>query len=100
MLSNGNLLGTNTDDWPVGTFELATVFAGDAMKCRRCGHERTGAVSSMFDGELICNACNQREKEHPKYNSAINALKNAVNNGNYRYCGVGLPEDLRIERSV
>jgi len=67
------------------------------MQCKRCGQERTGAVSSMFDGEIICRDCHNREKSHPKYQLAFHSVKEAVNRGNYRYGGIGLPEDLQRE---
>jgi hypothetical protein len=48
----------------------------------------------MFNTDLICLDCKQKEKEHPKYPEALTAEKEAVERGDYYFPGIGKPEDL------
>jgi hypothetical protein len=49
---------------------------------------------SMFNTQIICMACKDRERRHPRYREAVNAECEAVQRGNTNFLGIGKPEDL------
>jgi len=64
------------------------------MKCERCGKSDCTLIMSMFNTDMICNECNEKEKNHPKYNEAHNIEEKQVMNGNFNFRGIGKPSDL------
>ena len=64
------------------------------MKCERCDQETQAHTMSMFSTKLICMACKEREKLHPRYKEAALAELQAVLAGEFNYQGVGEPDDL------
>ena len=62
--------------------------------CDRCGKRVKALRMSMFNTELCCEACLNKEKRHPKYEEARKAEAEEVKNGNYNFEGIGKPEDL------
>ena len=63
--------------------------------CDRCGGETHGkTIMSMFNQDVICTDCKDREKAHPKYKDAVEADNTAIKSGDYNFKGIGLPEDL------
>lgn len=64
------------------------------MKCERCHKEVRAYTTSMFNTEMICIPCKEKEKEHPLYEKAREAEYNAVKSGNYNFPGIGKPFDL------
>ena len=63
--------------------------------CARCGEETSVHTMSMFNTDVICMKCKEKEKAHPRYERARIAERVAVQNGDYNYQGIGLPSDLR-----
>jgi hypothetical protein len=63
--------------------------------CDRCHQPTRWLVMSMFNLDLLCNACKERERVHPKYAAAVAAEAQSVRDGVANYPGIGLPEDLR-----
>jgi len=62
--------------------------------CHRCGTATNIHTMSMFNTELICMDCKEKEKEHPKYKDAQDADWEAIREGNRNFPGIGKPEDL------
>lgn len=49
---------------------------------------------SLFNMDMCCMECIDKEKKHPKFKEASEAELNALQQGNYNFPGIGLPEDL------
>jgi len=49
---------------------------------------------SIFNTEMICLDCKEREIRHPKYKEAQEAELKSIRNGNYNFHGIGKPKDL------
>jgi len=62
--------------------------------CERCGKEYGIRASSMFNRQLCCQECIIKEKEHPQFQEAVDAVLTAMKNGNLTYEGIGLPPEL------
>jgi hypothetical protein len=62
--------------------------------CQRCQATTDHTMMSMFNTDIICMACKDRERKHPKYWEAVNAECKAVEVGNTNFAGIGKPEDL------
>lgn len=63
--------------------------------CDRCGSNTNGkTVMSMFNQDVICMDCKDREKAHPDYKTAVDADNAAIKSGDYNFKGIGKPEDL------
>ena len=62
--------------------------------CDRCGKRVKALRMSIFNTEMCCEACLNREKRHPKYAEAKEAERQEVLKGNYNFEGIGKPEDL------
>jgi len=60
-------------------------------RCQRCFND-TGGVSimSMFNEQMICMDCLEREKKNPRYNEAREAEAAACRRGDYNFPGIGL----------
>lgn len=66
------------------------------QKCARCGVSLENVVhtTSMFNTDVICSDCKEREKRHPLYEKAAKVELEEVLKGNYNYEGIGCPPDL------
>ena len=49
---------------------------------------------SVFNTQMICEMCQQKERQHPKFQEARQADQDAISKGDYNFPGIGLPEDL------
>ena len=59
-------------------------------KCGRCHKDTNGCtIMSMFDTQIICMDCADRESERGDYKDARKADENAIKNGNYNFNGIG-----------
>lgn len=63
--------------------------------CHRCGQEAESLRSSWFNTEMLCPHCNETEAAHPLYEFARREAFVRAQTGNYRFTGIGLPEDLQ-----
>jgi len=59
--------------------------------CDRCGQETRSTIMSMFNTDIICMACKDREKQRPDYKAAGDAEREAVRSGDFNFPGVGIP---------
>ncbi len=64
------------------------------MTCNRCGKETGAHIMSYFNTELICLGCKAAERDHPRYQEAVDADVAACEAGNFNFQGIGLPADL------
>lgn len=58
--------------------------------CDRCGNSLHGVrTMSMFSKECICMDCKEKEKSRPDYQMACDAEREAIQNGNRNFVGIG-----------
>ena len=62
--------------------------------CARCHKETRSHITSMFNDDVICLDCKEKEKAHPRYAEAVNAEFDACRRGDYNFPGIGKPGDL------
>ena len=65
--------------------------------CDRCGEESDKFKGSIFNTQMCCMKCIEKEQKHPDYNKAREIELEEVKKGNYNFEGIGLPIDL-VER--
>lgn len=58
--------------------------------CDRCGAELKVRTMSMFNEDVICLECKEKETKHPDYEKARDAEMAEVRKGNYNFKGIGL----------
>ena len=74
---------------------MLDIFSGVTNKqCQRCYEQATSHIMSMFNTEMICMSCKDKEKRHPDYPAAQAAEREAIQNGNYSFAGIGKPANL------
>lgn len=64
------------------------------MKCSRCVKQAHPYIMSMFNRDVLCMDCLDKEKKHPKYLQAVQIEADHVRNGNFNFPGIGKPVDL------
>jgi hypothetical protein len=62
--------------------------------CARCGATDRALIMSVFNTDVICLDCKDKERLHPAYRAAADAEIAAVKAGDYNFPGVGKPVDL------
>jgi hypothetical protein len=62
--------------------------------CKRCNKTANPHIMSMFSEDIICMSCKDIEMKHPKYKEALEADITNIKSGNYRFAGIGNPDDL------
>lgn len=56
--------------------------------CDRCGEPTNGVTTmSMFNEDVICMSCKEKEKKDPEYKAASRAELDAVKRGERNYKG-------------
>ena len=63
-------------------------------RCDRCRSETLTLMMSVFNTEMCCFDCIDKEKQHPKYDEACRAEIEATMNLDFNYPGIGKPDDL------
>lgn len=61
--------------------------------CARC-HQASAMIMSFFNTDMICLDCQEKEKDHPRFEEARDAEVAAVRRGEANFPGIGKPEDL------
>ncbi len=61
--------------------------------CDRCGKPLTGRIMSMFNTDVICQECKEKERQHPDYKKAQDADNAEIKKGNYNFQGIGYPDE-------
>lgn len=72
------------------------------VKCQRCKRsfdDPREISKSIFNNQDICKLCATRERSHPEFRKAREALLEEISKGNYDYTGVGLPVELEGARN-
>ena len=59
-------------------------------RCDRCGAPLTVRIQSMYNEQVICMACKEKERQRPDYHEAVEAELDAVRHGNRNFKGIGL----------
>ncbi len=62
--------------------------------CQRCKRGTNITSMSMFNTQICCSKCIERERAHPDFPKAREAEQKSIENGDYNYSGIGLPADL------
>lgn len=58
-------------------------------RCDRCGKSlKGGRIMSMLNTECICMECKDLERNHPKYDMAVETEMKEVRKGNMNYKGI------------
>ena len=63
--------------------------------CNRCGREASTLRSSWFNTQMICTTCGTEEASHPLFEHARHMEFIKIQTGDYRFVGIGLPDDLQ-----
>jgi hypothetical protein len=59
--------------------------------CERCGGATNSRTTmSMFNEDVICLTCKEKERNRPDYKKAVDADNEAIKSGNYNFKGIGL----------
>ena len=60
-------------------------------RCERCGGSLDGGrIQSMYNEQVICMVCKEKERQRPDYHEAVEAELDAVRHGNRNFKGIGL----------
>ena len=63
-------------------------FGGD--RCMRCGKPLNGvSIMSMYNTDIICMDCKEKESKRKDYKKAVDADNEAIRNGNMNFKGIG-----------
>ena len=57
--------------------------------CDRCGAPLTVRIMSMFNEQVICMACKEKERRRTDYREAVEADNEEIRNGNRNFKGIG-----------
>lgn len=63
--------------------------------CDRCLLEANPLTMSMFNTEICCTSCIDKEKAHKLYKQASSTENQHCLDGDFNYPGTGLPDDLK-----
>ncbi len=58
-------------------------------RCHRCKKETNMHIMSMYNTQLICMPCKDKEEKHDDYAEARDAEHEQVKAGNYNFKGIG-----------
>ena len=62
-------------------------------KCDRCHGDFNGCrTMSMFNTQVICMACKEKEQQRADYRKAVEADHAEIRKGNYNFQGIGLDD--------
>ena len=61
-----------------------------ATRCDRCGAPLTVRIMSMYNEQVICPQCKEKERKRPDYREAVEADLDAIRHGNRNFKGIGL----------
>ena len=65
-------------------------------ECHRCNKETSALIGSMFNTQMICLECKEKETKHPRYEEAVKREYEEVLKGNYNYEGLAIEEGFEI----
>lgn len=57
--------------------------------CDRCKESlKGGRILSMFNEDVLCMSCKDKETKDPEYKKAVEADHEEIKKGNYRFKGI------------
>lgn len=59
-------------------------------RCQRCGKAGGCYIMSMFNTQMICLDCKDKEEKRDDYDKAVKEENKALKNGNRNFKGIGL----------
>ena len=59
-------------------------------RCDRCGAPLTVRILSMFNEDVLCPECKEKERQRLDYREAVEADLDAIRHGNRNFKGIGL----------
>jgi len=62
--------------------------------CERCKNKANPHIMSMFNEDIICLKCKDKEIKHPLYKLALEAENKSLKRGETNFKGIGKPSDL------
>ena len=57
--------------------------------CHRCGAKSDVHIMSMYNEQLICMECKDKETKRDDYDKAVRADHEQIRQGNYNFKGIG-----------
>jgi hypothetical protein len=63
-------------------------------ECDRCLGDASAYTTSQFNTQTLCMDCKKLERQHPDYQRALEAEREAIKGGDYNYPGIGKPAAL------
>jgi hypothetical protein len=63
--------------------------------CQRCYEKVSGHIMSMFNMQLICLDCSDKETKRDDFSKAQDADAEAINQGDYNFKGIGLDKETK-----
>ena len=61
--------------------------------CDRCGADLTIRIMSMFNEQVICPDCKEKEMQRADYKKALDAVREEEAKGNSNFEGIGLKDE-------
>lgn len=58
-------------------------------RCHRCFKESRSHIMSMYNTDLICFDCKEKETKRDDYKNAVDADIKAIRDGDYNFPGIG-----------
>ena len=63
-------------------------------RCDRCGGSLDGGrIMSMYNEDVICMACKEKEQTRADYRKAVEADNAAIRRGDFNFKGIGLDRE-------
>ena len=63
-------------------------------RCDRCGGSLDGGrIMSMYNEDVICMACKEKEQKRSDYRKAVEADNAAIRRGDFNFKGIGLGKE-------
>ena len=60
-----------------------------AERCDRCHAKLTARIMSMYNDDVICMECQEKEAQCSDYQDAVQADRDAIKRGDYSFPGIG-----------
>ena len=58
-------------------------------RCDRCHAKLTARIMSMYNDDVICLECQEKEAQRSDYQEAVQADRDAIKRGDFNFPGIG-----------
>ena len=58
-------------------------------RCDRCHVRLTARIMSMYNDDVLCPECQEKEAQRSDYQDAVQADRDAIKRGDYNFPGIG-----------